>query len=150
MVGMQSQENDFREYCSFIDIEEIFTAAVLRRWCPQKTTMLRRFKSGELYGIRLTFSLLHLPSGSEVCFVHVIKFYRFSRSGPLSRGFFGEMISIHIFGRWPSALINELGASIASSLWLASFSTPQLRHRWVNADATAEWDNLAFSSERFE
>ena len=78
------------------------------------------------------------------------RIYRFSRSGPLSRGFFGVTTIIHIFKLTASALINALVASTASSLRLASFSTPQLRHRSVNADATAEWDSQAFSSERFE
>jgi hypothetical protein len=59
-------------------------------------------------------------------------------------------MSIHIYEHSASVLINALGASIASSLRLASFSTPQLRHRSVNADATAEWDSQAFSRERFE
>ena len=76
--------------------------------------------------------------------------YRFSRRGPLSQGFFGVLTIIHIFKRSARALINVLVASTASSLRLASFSTPQLRHRSVNADATAEWDSQAFSSERFE
>ncbi len=75
--------------------------------------------------------------------------YRFSRRGPLSQGFFGVLTIIHIFKRSARALINVLVASTASSLRLASFSTPQLRHRSVNADATAEWDSQVFSSERF-
>ena len=76
--------------------------------------------------------------------------YRISRNGPLSQGRFGRITIRHILRHLASKLISVLGASIASSLQLASFSTPQLRHLSANADATAEWDSQAFSSERFE
>ena len=99
---------------------------------------------------RIDSQLVWSPFWQWVLFCSCHQVYRFSRSGPWCRGLFVLTILVHIFEHSASALINALVASTVSSLRLASFSTPQLRHRSANADATAELDSQAFSNERFE
>lgn len=78
------------------------------------------------------------------------RIYRFSRSGSLSRGFFGVWNILHIFCELARAGLNGPEVNIASSLRLASLSTPRSRYPWAVADAPGGLGSQAFSSGRFE